>query len=92
MFSWVLFAPVRGALERAYTFKTLLPGFLLASETGGDDIIVTGDRWRGLQVGNRPEISRILPNLVSTSYPEFGPQGHLCLSGGWGLTPSYVLF
>ena len=28
--------------------------YLLAPDAGGDDLIVTGDRWRQLQVGNRP--------------------------------------
>ena len=34
----------------------------------------------------------IFTNLVSTYSPEFGPQWHLCLSGGWGLTPFYAMF
>ena len=74
-----------------YTSETWLAGFLLPLDTGGDDLIATGDRWRQLQVGNRPEILRILANLVSTTQ-RFGPKWHLCFSGGWGLTSSYAMF
>ena len=30
--------------------------------------------------------------MVSTHTPEFGPKQHLCLSRGWGLSPSYAMF
>ena len=39
----------KGALEIGCTFATWLAGFQLASDTGGDDLIATGDRWRQLQ-------------------------------------------
>ena len=65
-----------------YTPKTWLAVFLLATDTKGD--VLTGDRWRLLQVGNRPEILPIFMNLVSTHSLEFRPQWHLCLSGRGG--------
>ena len=86
----LLLAPYRGPCETSYTPETWLAGFLLATDTGGDDL--TGDRYRWLQVGNRPEISPIFPNPVSTPATEFGPQWHLCLSGGGRLTSFYAVF
>ena len=60
MFSWVL-------------SKNWLAGFLLATHTGGEDLIVTGFQWRRFQKGKRPEILHILLNTVSTRPPVFGP-------------------
>ena len=81
-----------GPRETVYTPKTWHPVFLLASDTRGDDLTETGDRWRQLQIGIRPKISCLFPNLVSTHSPEFGPQLHLCLSRVWGWTPFYAMF
>ena len=53
----LLLALYRGPQETSYTPKTCLAGFLLAEDTGGNDLTTTGDRWRQLQVGKRPEIS-----------------------------------
>ena len=54
-----------------YTPKTWLAVFLLATDTKGH--VLTGDRWRLLQVGNRPEILPIFMIPVSTHSLEFGP-------------------
>ena len=60
-------------METVYTSKTWLTCFLLASDTGGDDLIVTGDRSRQSQVGIRAKVLCIFTNLVSTGCPEFEP-------------------
>ena len=62
---------------RQYTPETWLAGFLLASDTGGDDLTATGDRWRKLQVGIRSKFLRIFTNLVSTCSPELDLNGTL---------------
>ena len=42
--------------------------------------------------GNQAKTLTIFTNMVSTHYPEFEPQQHLCLIGGLGLTPFYAMF
>ena len=43
-------SPEQEVLEMVYTFQTWLACFPLASDTRGDDLKMTGDRWSQLQV------------------------------------------
>ena len=56
MFRWGIFTWDMGPRMTVFTSETWLACFLLASDTGGDDLIATRDRWRRLQVGIRPKI------------------------------------
>ena len=45
-----------GPCEKLYTPKTWCAVFLLATDTGGEDLSATKDRWRLLQVGNQASL------------------------------------
>ena len=88
VFSWAARNPVKRARETLHPPKTWLVGFLLATDTGGDDLTV--DRWRWLQNASRIEglrfhqylRIRFLPTLRSsdlngTLYPSIFLL-HLC--------------
>ena len=87
------FHPREGDCETVYTTGTQLTCFLFAKDTRGLDWTATGDRWRQVQEdADGPEISTILRIRFFDCSLEFGPQRHICLSSGRGLTPCNAMF
>ena len=77
-------SPWLGGPGDVCTPKTWLSGFLLANDTGGNDLIATETRWRW--ISSRKQALRFKYTYKSSFYqlPGVWTWWHLSLRGGWG--------